>query len=95
VSGQRRHHLIDHRRRYREAAEAGAWEVAKLEAILLRRHRCDTDVQYANALYAEGYAHEKLGDLRLAEACYKLAVLLTGHLKAARRLQAIASAFQT
>lgn len=80
-----RHHLNDYRQQYRQAAAAGSWDSAKTAAILLRRYACDTDAQYAEALYAEGYARERLGDLRLAAACYQLAVVLTGHGKAHRR----------
>ncbi len=80
-----RHHLNDYRARYRACAAAGAWDSAKTAAILLRRYHADTDEQVAEALYAEGYAREKLGDARLAAACYELAVLLTGHGKARQR----------
>lgn len=81
-----RHHLNDYRRQYRQAAAAGSWDSAKTAAILLRRYACDNDAQYAEALYAEGYARERLGDVRLAAACYDLADRL-GHPKAQRRLE--------
>jgi hypothetical protein len=86
VSDEQRHHLNDYAQRYRQAAAAGSWDSAKHAAILLRRYGCDTDAQYADALYAEGFARERLGDVRRAAACYDLADRL-GHPKAARRLQ--------
>jgi hypothetical protein len=72
--------------RYRAAAGAGAWDVAKFTAILLRR-QLDRDEDLAECLYAEGYAREQLDDVRLAAACYEMAVRLTGHRKARVRLR--------
>jgi hypothetical protein len=86
MSSEQRHHLHDYARRYREAAAGDSWDLAKTAAILLRRYGCNTDADYAVALYAEGYARERLGDVRLATACYDLAVRLTGHPKAEHRL---------
>ena len=71
--------------RYRAAAHAGSWDVAKLTAILLRR-QLDKDEDLAECLYAEGYAREQLADVVLAAACYEMAVRLAGHEKARKRL---------
>jgi hypothetical protein len=76
-------------RRYREAARAGLWDIAKFHAIILRK-RADTNEAIAACLYAEGYAREHLGDLRLAAACYEMAWSLTAHQKARRRLTHVA-----
>ena len=53
------------------------------------RRQSDTDEQIADALYAEGYARERLGDVRLAAAYYQCAVLQTGRSKAARGIAGV------
>jgi hypothetical protein len=90
VSSEARHHLNNYASRYRQAAAAGAWDVAKTAAIIMRSQQ-DTDIGLSECLYAEGYAREKLGYLRLAAACYGMAVWLTGHPKARRRLEMLPS----
>lgn len=91
MSSARRPHNNSHFvKRYRAAARAGAWDVAKFQAILLRR-QLDRDEDFAECLYAEGYAREQLGDIRLAAACYEMAVRLNGHRKARVRLQRLGS----
>lgn len=86
MADERRAHLHDYARRYRTAARAGNWDGAKFQAILARRY-ANTDAETASALYGEGYARERLGDLRLAAACYEMAVRLAKHRKARVRLR--------
>ena len=87
MTSARRPHSASHFvERYRAAARAGAWDIAKLTAILLRR-QLDKYEDLAECLYAEGYAREQLGDVRLAAACYEMAVRLNGNRKARARMQ--------
>ena len=72
--------------RYRAAAHSGDWSTClkvagELATIGLR------DAAAADVVYAEGYAHEQLGEIDRARACHGTVLMMQrGHEKARRRL---------
>ena len=75
--------------RFREASKSGEWSTC-IEIASALYGLCPTEDDAVPALYALGYAHEKLGNVDDATAAYREVLSLQrGHLKARARLSAL------